>query len=491
MVMDRCLRVVTVLACSAGLLACGSDSSAEDETGSSNDDAPSGEDESGAGEDTAESGESGEDTAETGESTGEDTGASGLTYWKDTKAILDSRCVGCHAEGEVAPFSLETWEQVENFAPLLAASILDGSMPPWPPVAGCNDYLDERALTEDERETLLIWLDDAYPEGDVADAPPDPEPSTPFEPTISVALPEPYTPSGTLDDYRCFAIPWPEEITEESFVVAQNTFPDRSELVHHVITFVADPDEAAFYQGLDDAEDGPGYTCFGGPGKTDWSARWLGAWVPGAQVMHAPEGTGLRVEPGSLLIVQVHYNLIGGEVGPDQTSIGFELADSVEREGAYVPVVNYGWVLGATPMSIPAGASEVSHSVSIARDSPIFLYLTQSLGVGSSVTLDLWEAALHMHLLGERGHLEVAKSGDEASCLLEIDEWDFNWQGSYQLEEPVEFGPGDSLELGCVFDNSAENQPIVDGEPKTPEDVGWGDGTFDEMCLGVVYVAAQ
>jgi hypothetical protein len=45
--------------------------------------------------------------------------------------------------------------------------------------------------------------------------------------------------------------------------------------------------------------------------------------------------------------------------------------------------------------------------------------------------------------------------------------------------------------MQCWWDNSAANQPLVDGMPKEPSDVGWGEGTFDEMCLGVVYVAKQ
>jgi hypothetical protein len=306
-----------------------------------------------------------------------------------------------------------------------------------------------------------------------------------------VALPEHYTPSDTLDDYRCFAIPWPADLSEDSFVVAQDYFPDRRELVHHVITFVAGPGEAGFYQGLDDADPGPGYQCFGGPGKTDWSAQWLGAWAPGQQPWRAPAGTGIRVEPGSVLIMQVHYNSVGGEPAPDQTSVGFEVVSAVDRPAAFIPVVDYGWVTGSKPMTIPAGESEVVHTVEIGRSNPVFLYLTAALGVSPNAALDIWNASLHMHLLGERAQLLVTHPDAADECLLSIDGWDFNWQGAYELEAPVSFATGDSLVLGCSYDNSAENQPLIDGVPKEPETVGWGDGTYDEMCLGIIYVAAK
>ena len=240
-----------------------------------------------------------------------------------------ARCVSCHSDGGVAPFSLQSWDQVEQWAPTLPPSITDRSMPPWPPSQECNEYSHDRSLTEDERTLLLDWLEAGFPEGDPGDAQPGPEPAAPFEPDFTVTLAEPYTPTGVPDDYRCFVIPWPEELTEPTYVIDQLALPDQIQMVHHVITFVADPDEADFYIGLDEADPGPGYECFGGPGKLDWSARWLGAWVPGMTNLPSPPDSGARVEPGSSLIVQIHYNNMSGEMIADQTSLAFKVTDTV------------------------------------------------------------------------------------------------------------------------------------------------------------------
>ncbi len=444
------------------------------------------ETEGGESDESGESGESG---------TGADTGETGVdaapTYWKDTKLILDAACVSCHRAGEVAPFTLEGWDEVQNFAPVLAGAISDRSMPPWPPRAGCNEFANDRSLGEEEREILLDWIDQGYPEGDPADAPPEPELPEDFEPDFSVQLPVPYTPNGELDDYRCFTIPWPESLTEDSYVVGQEVIPDQRDAVHHVITYVAGPGESAFYQNLDDADPEPGYTCFGGPGKLDWSARWLGDWVPGAERWLAPAGTGVRVEAGSLLVVQIHYNNAGGEPLPDQTRLDFQVVDEVEHVGEFVPIVNYGWITGSTSMSIPAGAPDTSHSVTLGRTDPLIQFLTVGLGVAPNETVDVWRAALHMHTLGTRAELTLERAEAEDECMLGIDDWDFNWQGDYLMREPQAFGPGDAIRLECHWDNSAGNQPMVDGQPKVPTDVGWGDGTFDEMCLGIVYLARR
>jgi hypothetical protein len=72
-----------------------------------------------------------------------------------------------------------------------------------------------------------------------------------------------------------------------------------------------------------------------------------------------------------------------------------------------------------------------------------------------------------------------------------IPAWDFSWQGAYPLEAPVVLAPSDELFLSCTWDNSAENQPIVDGEVGAPRDVSWGEGTSDEMCLSTLYVTGQ
>ena len=93
----------------------------------------------------------------------------------------------------------------------------------------------------------------------------------------------------------------------------------------------------------------------------------------------------------------------------------------------------------------------------------------------------------HMHLLGQTIDLRLDRGGEE-TCVARVDDWEFHWQQFYDLkpEEFLEVREGDILRYSCVFDNSAENQPIVDGEQQAPRTVGFGEGTLDEMCLNVV-----
>ena len=125
-------------------------------------------------------------------------------------------------------------------------------------------------------------------------------------------------------------------------------------------------------------------------------------------------------------------------------------------------------------MLIPAGEADVVHEWTI--DPTLFLSGGQPFTIHSTF--------FHMHQIGTQGHLKIQRGAGGETCLLDIDRWDFNWQDAYQFTEPVVFEPGDQMELRCHFDNSQENQPVVDGEPQIPVDRSWGEGTNDEMCLG-------
>jgi hypothetical protein len=68
------------------------------------------------------------------------------TYYQDIQPILESRCTGCHLEGGIAPFALDSYEKVSTYADAVAASVTQKTMPPW--LAGPADveYLADPQL---------------------------------------------------------------------------------------------------------------------------------------------------------------------------------------------------------------------------------------------------------------------------------------------------------------------------------------------------------
>lgn len=448
----------------------------------------------------ADAGSSSSDAADTEATTSvgsDDADASGttaaagdptFTYYRDAKAVLDRKCAGCHRPDDIAPFPLETYEEVASVAAVLPTSITAGSMPPWPPADGCNDYDHSRDLSDDERELLLTWLEEGAPAGDPADEPErsDGAEDDDFVPTLSIEMPEAYTPTVEPDDNRCFLVPWPEDAT--SYITGLRVTPGNRSIVHHVVMFNVLAEQVAEVQALDDAEPGPGYPCLGGVGTR---ASWIGAWAPGAGADRMPEGTGMRIEPGSMMVLQMHYNTSSSEPAPDRTRVEVELAAEVEHPAVSVPFTNFQWPLGGEPMLIPAGDPEVTYGHELEASNPLFRQILADADIGADEPFLVHAAGLHMHYLGTAGTLAVTRGSGGEDCMLRIDEWDFDWQGGYTLTQPMRVAPTDGLRISCTWDNSAENQPVVGGEVIEPRDVVWGESTTDEMCLGVLYVTGE
>lgn len=400
----------------------------------------------------------------------------GVTYFQHLKPVIDAKCGGCHSATGIAPFPLTTWDEVSEMAGVALIEVEARRMPPWPPNPDCNDYLGERSLTEEQLALFRQWDADGRQMGDPAnEAPPlELEQVRLSRVDKTLAMPTAYTPVTTVenpDDYRCFLVPWDE--AETTYITGFRAVPGNPKVVHHVIAFYAAPGEVATYQQLDDDAPGAGYPCFGGTGGP--SRTWLGAWAPGSLGSDMPARTGLRVEPGSAVILQVHYNVLEAGPEPDLTSIDLKLDAAVDTVASIQPWANPQW-LDSQLMHIPPNQADVMHAFEF----------DASLVIGGDFTIH--SAALHMHTLGTRATASIVRADGSRECLLQIDDWNFHWQGSYGLRTPPTFQRGDQLRVECHWDNTVANQPIVGGQPRTPTDVYWGEGTGDEMCLGAFYV---
>ncbi len=66
--------------------------------------------------------------------------------------------------------------------------------------------------------------------------------------------------------------------------------------------------------------------------------------------------------------------------------------------------------------------------------------------------------------------------------LIKIDRWNFNWQGTYAFKEPIRLPKGSWFEMEAHFDNTDANPA---NQSKPAKLVHWGEGTNDEMCIGI------
>src|SRR6476620_8877799 len=133
-----------------------------------------------------------------------------ITFNKHIAPLVFERCAGCHHPGEVAPFSLLTYDDVKKRAAQIAQLTADRTMPPWKSVEGHGRFLGERRLTKDEVARISRWVAEGGVEGDKRDLPPQPKFTdgwTLGEPDIVLTLPEPYQiPAEGPDIYRNFIL---------------------------------------------------------------------------------------------------------------------------------------------------------------------------------------------------------------------------------------------------------------------------------------------
>jgi len=400
--------------------------------------------------------------------------ARALTYYADVKPIIDANCTVCHVNGGIGPLPLTSYAEVSRVRELVAYDVGQGVMPPWSATpAPYGFFKAERRLTPLERETIVQWAKQGGVEGDPSEEPPkEPAPKRGLSRVDgAMEMPEAYTPHGNPDEYRCFPMKWPYE--ETKFLTGLNVEPGERSVVHHGVVYLVSPENAKRPFEKDDAAEGLGYPCNG----VSESGAWLTSYEPGGFGEDVPGGLGFEVKPGSVFVLQMHYNSSKGSL-PDRSRIDFAVADQVERIGRVVLLQNPLWLAGF--MNIPAGESDVVHSV-VTR--PAFMARDRSYLLHS--------VDLHMHQLGRSGSIGIVRTVNgerRAETLLSIPRWQFEWQETYVLEEPVRIEPGDQLYVECHFDNSEGNQPRVDGQLRPPRDVNWGDNTADEMCLGAVLI---
>lgn len=398
------------------------------------------------------SGDNLESDADAAQDSGDDAIDDGVTWHKDVSPLLEQNCTGCHNPQGIS-FDLTSYPETALLAEALVGATESGSMPPWPPSRECRPLLHERTLSEADRQILRDWSARGTPEGDPATAPAPAESEfVPPDEDLTLTLPEPYTPIGATDDYRCFVVD--PQLTDTARITGFQVHPDNSAIVHHVLVYT---DTEGIAATLDERDEGPGYTCFGGPGFNETSV--VGAWAPGSPGYRLPHNTAVSLEAGTALVLQVHYSPAGDPGGSDQSSVSFDLADADEdRQSAFfVPFVD-------TRLEIPPGAEAHEEGVTFTLD--------------YGINLQFFGGGPHLHRLGSSISVHLRKPDqEEFDCIMEIPRWDFNYQEIYFLKDPVVIEDGDEVSLRCVYDNSDTN-PYSTGDY-----VYWGDATNDEMCL--------
>ena len=411
------------------------------------------------------------------------------------------------------------------YAPWIAFVTRQRIMPPWPPGPDSPEYVGQaaRQLTRLELATIAAWVAHGAPLGKAVSGTV-PQPPRPAG-SLTLQMPVAYVPSaadGATDDYHCFVLE--PKLRQDEFVTSVQIQPGAPSIVHHVILFRETGVAAAAARNRNRATAGKGWSCFGGTGLPGEGANlmdapWLGAWVPGKTSTATPAGTGVLLPRGSVIVMQVHYNLLHG-VKPDRSRavLGLRPASShltpLETMLLPAPVelpcprgetgsrcnrdveLRAEGTLGSTARTrrrpSPGSCSSAAVSVpGIAAPPPDPTRITTSCDRRLQSPVTVYGVAGHMHTRGRdiRLVLDPAPRGS-ARCST------FRSRGASTGRTPTSSpglctsAPATCSGSICRFNNTVGAQPSVNGVHLPPRYVVWGEGTTDEMCLGLVEYTA-
>lgn len=388
------------------------------------------------------------------------------TFYKDVVPILQDHCQRCHREGEIAPMPLRTYEQVKPFAVAIKQYTQSRTMPPWFADPCCGQFSNDPSLSSGEIAILAAWADAHAPEGRREDAPPPrtwtkgwniPQPDAVLTMPHSIPIP-------AHGDIAYTYVILPTHFEHDTWVRMSEIRPSNRAVVHHAVAYVRPPGSAW----LRKAPVGVAFTAddLSDPGlRRDamfTTNDILLVYAPGSSPDAWPDGYAKLVPAGSDIVLQMHYTS-RGEATSDQTSVGMVFAKT--------PPVKRVLTLQLTNDKFLIPPGDPDHRVEVHGTIP-----------NDALLLSFFP---HMHLRGKTFEYNLIARGSKPETLLRIPHYDFHWQLSYRLAQPIELKAGDTLQAVATFDNSRNNPH----NPDPDSAVTWGDQTWQEMMVGFFDVA--
>ena len=384
-----------------------------------------------------------------------------VTFTRHIAPIITANCSECHRNGSVAPFPLESFEQIKRRSQMIEFVTAEGIMPPWPASKGVGHFRDERHLSDRQKALLSAWVKQGTPRGDPEEIlPPTRWPSKDWlmgEPDLVIEMEQDFhIPAGGDDIYRYFVIP--VELHEDQQIVGLEFRPGDPQAVHHSLVYI---DYTGRARDRDAADPEYGFSVFGTGGFMDslnpGHAIYLGGWSPGIDPIDLPPGHGVPLKGRSGdAVFEVHYRPTGKPT-KDRSRIGLYFAKEP------ISHIVAGTVAGTLDVDIAPEDSEYWRQVYM--DVPADIKL---IGVSP-----------HMHYLGKEVKAVATLPDGSDLPLLHIEDWNFRWQNVYVYRQPLEIPTGSRINAWFKFDNSSQNP----SNPHVPPGrVRWGWSSDQEMC---------
>jgi mono/diheme cytochrome c family protein len=389
------------------------------------------------------------------------------TFYRDVLPILQQHCQSCHRDGEIAPMPLVTYDDTQPLAQLIVDDARARKMPPWFADPRVGHFSNDPSLSSKEISTLAAWAAANAPAGNPSDAPPPRhwvEGWNIPQPDLVIRMPKPVPIPALCDIEYTYEIV-PTGFKEGKWVQMSEIRPSSRANVHHAVVYIRPPGSPW----LRHAPVGVPFTA--SDMKTDADRRdtkttkadILLVYAPGSSPDRWPDGMAKYIPAGSDLVFQMHY-ISRDRPTADQTSVGIVFAKRPPAKRVLtLQLTNSSFV-------IPPGVAN------------------QRVEVHGSMPNDalLLSFFPHMHLRGKRFEYNILRADGTIEPLLRVN-YDFFWQLSYRLAQPMPLKAGTVLQAVAWYDNSKNNPH----NPDPTSAVYWGDQTYDEMMVGFFDVAVD
>lgn len=365
-----------------------------------------------------------------------------ISYAETIAPILKDRCVACHLPNGIGPWAMTSYEMIQGFSPMMREVLRTRRMPPWEVDTSLAKIHAARGLTVEERKTLVHWIEAGSPRGDGEDPLLSVKPLAkgwPLgEPDLVVEAPAFTVPATGIVDYQYPAITNP--LDRDVWVRAVSIEPGATKAVHHVLIGTSEREIPVGERRLDAVFE-----------------NYLMGYAPGAESYVYPEGMGVLVKAGGQIHLQMHYTTYGREV-TDVSKVALYFHDEEPTYNLRQQVVV------GFDLQIPPGEARHEERAYFEFDQPAIIY----------------SLFPHAHFRGIETRFDIHLPDGTVEPLLHVPRYDFNWQHTYALEEPVSVPAGARLVHRSVYDNSAANAANPDADRTVP----WGLQSYDEMLYG-------
>ena len=372
-------------------------------------------------------------------------------YEADIAPIIEENCASCHRESGIAPFAMDSYSMIRGWSPMIREVVMTKRMPPGQIDPHIGSFENDMLLADSEQQTLLHWIEAGAPRDGTTDPLAHlfwPESEWAFgEPDLIIDIPPQEIPAtGVLDYYNVVV---DVDLEEDRWVRASQYVPGDRTVLHHTLHSIIPPGATR------------GGSLLGGD---DQDRPGIAPYIPGQAPRMEPPNTGGLLRAGTKIAMQMHYTTTG-RAAVDESRIGvwFYPKDFVPQErtsGACACHFTSTWV------NIPPYDPDYEMTQSIVIDDDAYVY----------------SFTPHMHFRGKRMRFYATFPDGTTEEMLNIANYNYNWQLAYTLKEPRFVPAGTKFTAVGAFDNSEQNQMNPDPSRSVP----WGLQSMDEMFFGAV-----